>query len=267
VTVRSLSPARLVACLLLGSAAALSAADPETKGAAGNPPHPGKEPVELRLPPALRFNEAAGPDAVVLFRHETHFELVGERCTACHPRPFSILHATRKAPHVETDAGRSCGICHDGRQAFATSDQDSCARCHEPSAAGSAPARALSTASPQRIPAERHEVPAAPAASATPTAPTAAQAPSAPAREIVLPRSDASPGTVTFRHATHAPPKARCPDCHPGLFARRAGGTAFADHSVFHTGKCGSCHDGKKAFAVDDGDRCGACHAPGGTGS
>jgi c(7)-type cytochrome triheme protein len=74
---------------------------------------------------------------------------------------------------------------------------------------------------------------------------------------------DASPGTVTFRHETHLGGTRTCTSCHPKPFAmtaarRPAGGMHQAD-------ACGSCHDGKRSFAVESADACGRCHVDGGS--
>ncbi len=86
--------------------------------------------IPLRLPPELIFNKTVGPEGAVVFRHETHVEFSGRNCVACHPQTFKILRTTRATSHEDMDAGRSCGVCHDGRKAFATKDQESCASCH-----------------------------------------------------------------------------------------------------------------------------------------
>lgn len=85
-------------------------------------------PPELRLPPDIVYDKADGSPGPVVFRHAAHFELAGNRCTACHPAPFRMLRPTRLVSHDEMGAGRLCGICHDGKQAAAAGDD--CAHCH-----------------------------------------------------------------------------------------------------------------------------------------
>jgi c(7)-type cytochrome triheme protein len=84
----------------------------------------------LKLPPPLVLDKEADSPGKVVFRHTTHVPLENNKCLACHPRPFSILHATLRVKHDDMNAGRSCGICHDGKKAFPVDDSDSCARCH-----------------------------------------------------------------------------------------------------------------------------------------
>jgi c(7)-type cytochrome triheme protein len=88
---------------------------------------------------------------------------------------------------------------------------------------------------------------------------------------IALPQSADSPGQVTFNHATHVDDASpSCTACHPRQFsmldaerARRglAQGRVAITHERMQKGKqCGACHDGKKAFAIEDD--CTGCHQP-----
>ena len=96
-------------------------------GAAGASGAPAKE---LRLPPDIVLNAAPDSPGAVVFRHATHVEFTGNKCLTCHPQPFSILHPKRRFLHEEMNAGRSCGTCHDGKSATATTDASSCDSCH-----------------------------------------------------------------------------------------------------------------------------------------
>jgi c(7)-type cytochrome triheme protein len=89
--------------------------------------------VALTLPADLRFASKDTP-APVLFRHATHVDAERPGCRGCHPEPFRMLHPLRHTSHAQMDAGRSCGICHDGKRSFATSDGERCDRCHSPQA-------------------------------------------------------------------------------------------------------------------------------------
>ena len=78
---------------------------------------------------------------------------------------------------------------------------------------------------------------------------------------IRLARSADSPGQVTFFHETHVDPsKARCTTCHSQQFnILKASGRKAITHDSFEKGRqCGACHDGKKAFKVEDD--CTNCH-------
>lgn len=84
----------------------------------------------VRLPPDLVFEKTVGRDQAVTFRHATHVEFAAGKCVGCHPEPFKMLRPTRATSHEAMDAGRSCGACHDGKKAFATKEETSCATCH-----------------------------------------------------------------------------------------------------------------------------------------
>lgn len=82
-------------------------------------------------------------------------------------------------------------------------------------------------------------------------------------QDLALPQGETSPGKVTFRHLTHVDQeKPDCTTCHPTLFKiLEREGPAPAEttyHSEMDSGRrCGACHDGKAAFAVEN---CVACH-------
>jgi len=80
-----------------------------------------------------------------------------------------------------------------------------------------------------------------------------------------FPVGDGSPGQVSFNHETHLPrieTSARaCATCHETSFSLRRRGQALAGPVTMERMRkgelCGACHDGAKAFAVDD---CTSCH-------
>ncbi len=64
-------------------------------------------------------------------------------------------------------------------------------------------------------------------------------------------------GKVVFDGKTHA--GAKCADCHPKLFQMKKG--TFKMPVPHKAGEfCGACHDGTKAFKVDDPANCAKCH-------
>jgi c(7)-type cytochrome triheme protein len=82
-------------------------------------------------------------------------------------------------------------------------------------------------------------------------------------KPIVFARGDASPGAVTFRHETHTGATRTCATCHPKPFAMTAATRAAG--GMHQSDACGSCHDGKRSFAVENADACTRCHVSGGT--
>ena len=79
---------------------------------------------------------------------------------------------------------------------------------------------------------------------------------------IVLPRSADSPGKVTFNHETHVDAdKPRCTTCHPREFRilKATDRTPITHERMQNGAQCGSCHNGKTAFALDQD--CTFCHS------
>lgn len=180
----------------------------------------------MRLPADASYGRGLAADSVVVFSHRTHVQYEGNSCTGCHPKLFRILAPLAHTSHGEMNGGGSCGACHDGRKAFGVKDPAACATCHtgpRPQAAGAASAPAES-----RIP-----------------------------RPFFYPRGGDSPGLVTFRHETHA--KDKCAACHPKLFPMKIT-PARPDGAMHDPIACGACHDGRKAFDVENPDLCEKCH-------
>ncbi len=65
-------------------------------------------------------------------------------------------------------------------------------------------------------------------------------------------------GKVTFTGDSHKAFK--CNDCHPAIFKMKKG-TSVGSMKEMKAGKsCGTCHNGTKAFDVNDNANCGKCH-------
>ncbi len=92
-------------------------------------PAVGKE-APLRLPGTIAFTDNPDSPAAVFFRHTTHAALAQNRCLNCHPATFRILKREYRPAHETMNAGQGCGSCHDGKQAFGTTDDAACAQCH-----------------------------------------------------------------------------------------------------------------------------------------
>jgi c(7)-type cytochrome triheme protein len=83
---------------------------------------------EIRLPQDIVYGTAKDSPGPVTFSHATHVAIADNRCTGCHPAPFGMLKPARRVTHDDMNAGRACGICHDGKAA--TGVQDDCEHCH-----------------------------------------------------------------------------------------------------------------------------------------
>jgi c(7)-type cytochrome triheme protein len=79
--------------------------------------------------------------------------------------------------------------------------------------------------------------------------------------DIVFPKADASPGTVTLSHASHIDwNEPRCTSCHnqPYKLLKATQAPMAAGVDMHDESRCGACHDGQKAFNVKED--CMTCH-------
>ncbi|HEU4369057.1 MAG TPA: c(7)-type cytochrome triheme domain-containing protein [Methylomirabilota bacterium] len=81
--------------------------------------------------------------------------------------------------------------------------------------------------------------------------------------DFQFPKSEASPGEVTFSHAAHRARVDKCSACHMRDFKLQRGGSGPITLAAKQEGKfCGACHDGKTTmggtavFPIDECDRC-----------
>lgn len=93
-------------------------------------------------------------------------------------------------------------------------------------------------------------------ASASPATRTAASPP--PANVTYTPKKKAP---VVFRHSTHVK-AGTCAACHPKPFEKVAHATRFTMNDISAGHACGSCHNGRTAFAVRSCTRCHVAGAP-----
>ena len=73
--------------------------------------------------------KAEGMDDVppAIFPHWIH--RMQYKCSACHEEPFKMKAGENEVTMDLIGAGKSCGICHNGKAAF-ESNFDTCRRCH-----------------------------------------------------------------------------------------------------------------------------------------
>jgi c(7)-type cytochrome triheme protein len=182
------------------------------------------------------YSRTVGPDSAVTFSHESHVALAGNRCLGCHPAPFRMLTPVRHTSHAEMRSGASCGICHNGKQAFGVSDLSACQTCHV--GRGNRTLAVADSAAGGGRSVSRRKLP----------------------RDLTFIRGESSPGLVTFRHGSHVTSTATCATCHPTPFAMKASG-GRPGGAMHEQGACGGCHDGKKTFGVENPEACSRCHA------
>ncbi len=68
-------------------------------------------------------------------------------------------------------------------------------------------------------------------------------------------------GKVTFSHDKHAGKAPKCTDCHTKVFKMAKGQRSTPKMAEMEKGQsCGTCHNGKTAFAVKEKTECAKCH-------
>ena len=153
-------------------------------------------------PREITFKVKAGDAA---FSHKFHIEMY--KCNDCHTKTFAFKAGAVRYSMDDMAKGKSCGACHNGKDAFASSGD--CGKCH---------------------------------------------------------KTLTKPGTITFKndggeakfsHEFHLG-MYKCADCHTKLFAYQAGKVKVGMSGMEEGKSCGACHNGKDAFSVKD--ECGKCH-------
>ena len=66
----------------------------------------------------------------VTFDGKVHAEK-GIKCPECHTNIFKMKKDTSAMKMDDLNAGKFCGVCHNGTKSFKTADPDNCVRCHK----------------------------------------------------------------------------------------------------------------------------------------
>jgi c(7)-type cytochrome triheme protein len=69
------------------------------------------------------------PMGKVVFDGKVH-AAQGLKCTACHTKIFKMKKGADKMTMADINAGKFCGACHNGTQAFKANDPANCKKCH-----------------------------------------------------------------------------------------------------------------------------------------
>ena len=74
--------------------------------------------------------EYAGASAgKVIFDGKSHAD-AGAKCNDCHTKIFAMKKGA-KMKMADLNAGKYCGVCHNGEKAFKSSDAANCEKCHK----------------------------------------------------------------------------------------------------------------------------------------
>ncbi len=67
----------------------------------------------------------------VVFSHEAHVDKAKKRCTECHYAIYKDRAQHKAVGMSGMRAGKSCGVCHDGKKAFSVAFKKDCEKCHK----------------------------------------------------------------------------------------------------------------------------------------
>ncbi len=67
----------------------------------------------------------------VVFSHDFHVQTAGIACQRCHPTPYVTPVKDKHATMAAMRQGKSCGACHNGKDAFSVKPKESCSKCHK----------------------------------------------------------------------------------------------------------------------------------------
>ncbi len=83
----------------------------------------------LAVAPGKKVEYADGSEGKVTFDGKVHADK-GLKCSDCHPKIWPM----KKGPEMkmaDINAGKYCGVCHNGEKAFKSNDQANCKKCHK----------------------------------------------------------------------------------------------------------------------------------------
>ena len=78
--------------------------------------------------PGKTVEYTGGGTGKVVFDGKVHGDK-GSKCTDCHTKIWPMKKGAGMKM-ADMNAKKSCGTCHNGQQAFSTSKQEDCAKCH-----------------------------------------------------------------------------------------------------------------------------------------
>ena len=211
----------------------------------------------------------------IVFSHEVHTEDFG--CDECHPDIFEAKANSTQVGMKKMESGESCGSCHDGSTAFGVAGD--CITCHTKAVdvaiqtknVGVAPFShsvhtemfGCSECHPDLFRAQANSNQVGMQAMESGASCGACHdggdafsvkedCTSCHAGDVVYQAF----GKTIFSHAKHLD-KFGCDECHPRLFQARRGANKVATMDDMEIGQsCGACHNGGKAFGVENCDPC-----------
>lgn len=225
----------------------------------------------------------------VVFSHDIHLAKYNNNCRICHMTIFN-LKGHKHFTMAEMEKGKSCGACHTGYTAFSVAKESDCVRCHtgKPlpvtfkmkgatevvfshenhlSALGATACKSchngkVITANQRNVTmAQMEKGKTCGACHDGKTAFTVAGNCGNCHKGMTPPKVVSfkikGVADAAFSHEIHTG-MYKCSDCHTKIFPYKVGGKHYTMADMAKGKSCGSCHNGKDAFA-STGD-CTKCH-------
>ncbi len=215
---------------------------------------------------------------VVVFSHKAHIsqKAMANNCKACHDGIFNIRHKVRFTM-ADMENGKSCGACHNGKEAFPLKE---CVRCHQVKEI----TIQVKSTGPTHFSHKSHVAASPDCGTCHPklfaagpnTRQTMADMKNGkscgachdgkkafsidacvkchPVREIVYQVKQTGP--TRFSHTTHIEAH-QCSDCHTRLYPVKRQTRHITMAQMEKGSSCGACHNGKGAFPLKN---CTTCH-------
>jgi c(7)-type cytochrome triheme protein len=115
--------------VLIGAAAVLCGLAVTASAA---PARPAPTPAPANAPPDFVIPKSESSPGEVRFSHRLHL-VSGVHCSTCHMRDMKMKRGETKITLEGKQAGRFCGVCHDGKSSVGGRPVfpiDECDRCH-----------------------------------------------------------------------------------------------------------------------------------------
>ena len=78
--------------------------------------------------PGKKVEYAGGGNGKVVFDGKSHAD-AGLKCAECHTKIWPMKKGAAMV-HADMNAGKGCGVCHNGQKGFKIDDQANCVKCH-----------------------------------------------------------------------------------------------------------------------------------------
>jgi len=83
----------------------------------------------VAVPQGKSVEYEGGGAGKVIFDGKLH-ATAGKKCNDCHPKAFKMKKGSTQITMKGINEGQTCGVCHNGKDAFDAKTADNCKKCH-----------------------------------------------------------------------------------------------------------------------------------------